>query len=231
MNKYAPVNQTAKIKVAVLASCTLLNKSLQSLIENCGRKIAVSAVAANTIDLIEKVSLNKPNVVLVCLMDDEKETIEVIPNIIKASPNTRVVVLTKPNTQSNPTEVLKKGAMGIVGMNQNAAVLIRAIEQVYEGETWLSQKLVSQLISADSEKNNKHAEPKGNALTKRELEVISMISQGMKNKEISSQLSISEATVRHHLSSIYSKLRVEDRLNLVIHAYRNGIIKIPERGH
>lgn len=230
MNKYAPVNPTAKIKVAVLASYTLANKSLQSLIESCGRKIAVSAVAVNTEDLLEKVSVSKPNVVLVCLMDDEKETVEVIPNIIKASPHTRVVVLTKPNTKSNPTEVLKKGAMGIVGMNQNASVLIRAIEQVSEGETWLSQKLISQLLNANSVKD-KNTSPKGNALTKRELEVVSMISQGMKNKEISEMLSISEATVRHHLSSIYSKLRVDDRLNLVIHAYRNGIVKLPERTH
>lgn len=230
MNKYAPVSPTAKINVAVLASYALAYKSLQSLIENCGRKIAVSAVAANAEDLLKKVSVSKPNVVLVCLMEDDKESIEVIPNIIKASPHTRVVVLTKPNTKSNPTEVLKKGAMGIVGMDQNASVLIRAIEQVSEGETWLSQKLISQLLDANSIKS-KNTPPKGNALTRRELEVISMIGQGMKNKEISDQLSISEATVRHHLSSIYSKLQVDDRLNLIIHAYRNGIVKLPEGGH
>jgi DNA-binding NarL/FixJ family response regulator len=231
MYKSPRFNASNKIQVAVLASYAIVNKSLQSLIEQCGNKISVSAIAADTDELIEKVSKMKPDVVLVCLMDDEKETIEVIPNIIKVSPDTRAVVLTNPNGQHNPTEVLKKGAMGIVGMNQSANVLVRAIEQVSEGETWLSQKLISQLLDKNSESKNKKNQPKGDALTKRELEVVSKIGNGMTNKEIARKLYISEATVRHHLSSIYGKLRVNDRLNLVIHAYRNGIVKIPERGH
>lgn len=232
MLSYSPANQSAKIKVAVLASYALVNKSLKSLIENCGRKIAVAAIAADADDLLKKVSKTKPNVVLVCLTDGHKEAIEVIPNLIKISPHTRVIVLTNPNGEANPTEVLKKGAMGIVGMNQGANVLIRAIEQVSGGETWLSQKLITQLLDKNSAaKNKKNPAPKGDGLTGREIEVISLISRGMKNKEISKKLFISEATVRHHLSSIYGKLRVEDRLNLVIHAYRNGMVDMPERGH
>ncbi len=231
MYKSPRFNTSNKIKVAVLASYAIVNKSLQSLIEQCGNKISVSAIAADSDELLEKVSETKPDIVLVCLMDDQKETIEVIPNIIKISPDTRAVVLTKPNGQHNPTEVLKKGAMGIVGMNQSANVLVRAIEQVSEGETWLSQKLISQLLDKNSERKNKKNQPKGDALTKRELEVVSMIGKGLTNKEIAQTLFISEATVRHHLSSIYGKLRVNDRLNLVIHAYQNGIVKIPERDH
>lgn len=230
MYSYATSRVHPKINVAVLASYALVNKSLKSLIENGGRKIAVSAIAADAGDLVRKVSETKPNIVLVCLMDNEKETIEVIPELIKASPDTRVIVLTKPNSSSNPTEVLQKGAMGVVGMNQSANVLIRAIEQVSQGETWLSQKLVSRLLNKDTDER-KNKLPKGDALTKRELEVISMIGEGLKNKEISERMFISEATVRHHLSSIYGKLNVDDRLNLVIHAYRNGIVKVPERGH
>lgn len=233
MYKLTQTQPTAKITVAVLASYALVNKSLQSLIENCGRQVAVSALAASTEELIKKVSQYKPNVVLLCLMDNDKETIEIIPQLLQISPNTRVIILTSPNGLQSSTDALKKGAMGIVGMNQSANVLIRAIEQVSQGETWLSQKIFSKVLekdsaSADDDFSNS---PKGEALTKRELEVISMIGLGMKNKEIAKELFISEATVRHHLSSIYSKLCVEDRLNLVIHAYKNGLVQVPDQIH
>ena len=227
MYKYAPNKSSAIIKVAVLASYALVNKSLQSLIEQSGNKFAVSSIATSGEELIEKVSKTKPDVVLLCLMDEDKETIELIPKIIEISPDTHVIVLTTPNGQQSPAEVLKRGAMGIVGMNQSANVLIRAIQQVSEGETWLSQKLISQLLGNQSNsKEETGVLPKSDALTKRELEIISTIGLGMKNKDISKKLFISEATVRHHLSSIYSKLQVDDRLNLVIHAYQNGIIKL-----
>jgi two-component system response regulator DegU len=227
MYHLAPKKSSAMIKVAVLASYALVNKSLQLLIEQSGNKVSVSSIATSGDELIEKVSKTKPDVVLLCLLDEDSEAIELIPKIIEISPDTHVIVLTKPNGRQSPTEVLKRGAMGIVGMNQSANVLIRAIQQVSEGETWLSQKLISQLLGNQSNsKNESEIAPKSDALTKRELEVISMIGFGMKNKDISKKLFISEATVRHHLSSIYSKLQVDDRLNLVIHAYQNGIINL-----
>jgi len=64
-------------------------------------------------------------------------------------------------------------------------------------------------------------------LTKREREIIELIAQGMKNKEIAERLSISPATVRHHLSTIFAKLEVPDRLKLLIFAYEQGLVRTP----
>jgi DNA-binding NarL/FixJ family response regulator len=65
-------------------------------------------------------------------------------------------------------------------------------------------------------------------LTEREREVIRLLSQGKKNKQIAEELYISETTVRHHLTSIFDKLGVEDRLELSIYAFRHGLAKVPE---
>lgn len=221
-----------KIKIAVLASASLVNISLKSLIETTGRRLKVSSLAANAVELLSKVRKSKPDVVLLCLTEADGSDAEVIPQIIAASPKTRVVVLTQPNGRQNPTDVLKKGAMGIVGLNQSASVLIRAIEQVFDGETWLSQKLITQILNKNAGTNRRDLNsPKSSDLTNREMQVVHSISSGLSNKDISKTLRISEATVRHHLSSIYGKLNVNDRLNLVIHAYQNGIVKLPEREH
>ena len=125
------------------------------------------------------------------------------------------------------TAALKLGVTGIVSANRSPRVLIRAIKQVSEGGVWLNQKIIAQLLDnnngLDNEKAKRNGFFKDNDLTSRELEVIEMIAQGMNNKDISNKLFISEATVRHHLSSIYSKLNVDDRLNLAIYAFQNGI--------
>ena len=93
---------------------------------------------------------------------------------------------------------------------------------------WLNQKLLTQLLDNSFNTNvgkSKNKFVKGNELTNRELEVIEMIALGMNNKIISKKMFISEATVRHHLSSIYGKLNVEDRLNLAIYAYQQRIVQ------
>ncbi|MCW5960621.1 MAG: response regulator transcription factor [Pyrinomonadaceae bacterium] len=232
MSRNLPRVSSRRIQIAVLASASLVNISLKSLIEQTGRRLHVSSLAGSSAELLKKVEGSKPDVVLLCLTDDDSNNAEIIPQIISASPKTRVVVLTQPNGKQNPTDVLKKGAMGIVGLNQSASVLIRAIEQVFDGETWLSQKLVSQILDKNSGINRRDFEsPRSSDLTNREMQVVRSISSGLSNKEISKTLRISEATVRHHLSSIYGKLNVTDRLNLVIHAYQNGIVKLPEFEH
>jgi DNA-binding NarL/FixJ family response regulator len=65
------------------------------------------------------------------------------------------------------------------------------------------------------------------ALSQREREVVTLIGQGLKNKQIAENLSISEITVRHHLTSIFTKLDISDRLELIIYAYRHGLAQLP----
>jgi len=220
-----------KTKVTILATYALVQSSLKLLLES-DRDLSVLDIAGTATELIEKVSQNKPDVVLICLAENEGKNIDLMTDLIKAAPQTKTVILSSPNSSLNQPAALKLGVTGIVGTNQSARVLVRAIRQVSEGEVWLNQKVIAQLLnnSFNSASNGKYKNDgifKGSDLTKRELEVVRMIGLGLNNKDISKKLYIGEATVRHHLSSIYSKLNVEDRLNLAIYAYRQGIVSSP----
>lgn len=227
MREPSPRRGLDKTKVAIFASLHLIGESLRALLDS-DIHLQVVGVARDQTEINRLVADSKPDVVLLCLMEVEAIGIDLISSVSKTSSAVRIVVLSCPNSLQDQCELLKSGVKGIVGANQGPKTLIRAIRQVLEGDVWLSQKTLEQLLNGDSgngsEKNNGHHSPKAQNLTKRELEIIQLIGLGMNNKEISSRLSISEATVRHHLSSIYSKLYIEDRLNLAIFAYRNGIV-------
>ena len=217
-----------KTKVSVLATYALVRSSLQLLLES-DRELTVLDVAGTALELINKVSHNKPDVVLICLMQNEGKNIDLIADLLKVAPQTKAVILSSPNSLLNQPSALKIGVAGIVGTNQSTRVLIRAIKQVSEGEVWLNHKVIAQLLdnSFNSTSKSKYKNKgllKGDDLTKRELEVITLIGLGLNNKDISRKLYIGEATVRHHLSSIYSKLNIKDRLNLAIYAYQQGIV-------
>jgi DNA-binding NarL/FixJ family response regulator len=215
-------------KVTILSTCNLINDCLRSLLED-NRELKVLDVASSNFELIQKISQNIPDVILICLMENEGKNINIIPDIFKVAPQSKVLLLSTPNSLLDQPQALKFGVTGIVGTNQNSRTLIRAITQVSEGEVWLNQKLIAQLLGGDFYVSNGNSKTKGvsvqNELTTREHEVVRLVGMGMNNKEISKKLEITEATVRHHLSSIYSKLYVEDRLNLAIFAYQQGIVQ------
>jgi len=230
---YDNQNRNARnpIRVSILASLELVSDYLRALLDN-DRTLKVVDIAETHSQLLDTASKNSPDVVLLCLLEDEGQQIGFIAKLIERVPDVRIVVLTSPNSNLDQPESLKLGVRGIVGANQSSRVLTRAIQQVFEGDLWLNQKLVDELLGG-SEQNNRNGSKRMTGvhdLTPRENEIIKLVGNGSNNKGISKQLLISEATVRHHLSSIYSKLQIEDRLKLAIFAYRNGIVK-PGNGH
>jgi DNA-binding NarL/FixJ family response regulator len=108
-------------------------------------------------------------------------------------------------------------------------VLLKAIKKVHQGEVWLDRSMLSSLLNEKTQANKKVEpdEAKMANLTVRERELIGMIAEGLKNKQLAERLFISETTVTHHLSSIYSKLGVSDRLELVIYAFAHSLAKLP----
>lgn len=232
MNKAPVIGESRKIKVTFLATQNLICDQLRLLLES-NYEVRVLHCAHTTGDLVEKVASNPPDVVLLCLMENEEGNIEVIPELFENAPNTKVLILSNPESALDEPRALKLGATGIINANQSHKTLFRAIKQIAEGETWLNPKLVAQLlgktVTLDSGRTREKGFYRNDDLTKRELEVVKMIGLGMKNRDISQKLFISEATVRHHLSSIYGKTDVTDRLNLVIYAYQKGLIPPPAR--
>ena len=228
-NSYAR-NGKKPITISVLASLKLVSDYLKALLET-DASIKIVNVSEDPETLLQTTSGNPPDIALLCLMEDEGHQISFVSELIAKAPEMKIIVLSSPNSKLDQPASLKLGVRGIVGANQNIRVLKRAIEQVFEGEVWLNQRLMDQLLngSASSNGNGSHRGSRVHELTKREVEIIKLVGVGMNNKAIAKELEISEATVRHHLSSIYSKLHVEDRLNLAIFAYQTGVV-MPTNG-
>jgi two-component system, NarL family, response regulator DegU len=218
---------TKRTRVLLFASYPMVQECLKLLLEN-SKNVTVVECTNNVLDLPDCVRSKKPDVILIYLPDQDFSTVEIIPSILEINSESRIVVLASNKDVTNQTRAVQLGASGIVQKEQNARMLTEAIRQVSEGETWINQKLLAQVLNNSASKNNS---PKSQdamnieSLTEREHEVIFMIARGLKNKDIAAKLFISEATVRHHLSSIYNKLELPDRLNLVIYAYQHGLIE------
>lgn len=223
-------NAKRPIEISILSSLELVSAFLKALLES-DKSLKVVNVAEDYNELLESAAENPPDIALICLLDDEGSQIGYVSDLVKRAPDVKIIVLSSPNSNLDQPASLKLGVRGIVGANQNIRVLKRAIQQVYEGGVWLNQRLMDQLLNGSAPKNGSSSSHNGSRvhdLTKREIEIIELVGYGSTNKGIAGTLAISEATVRHHLSSIYSKLHVEDRLNLAIFAYQTGIVKSAE---
>jgi len=111
-------------------------------------------------------------------------------------------------------------------------LLLKAIRKVHEGEVWMNRAMVARAMSRVQMQGRAKTDPdaaKISSLTARELEIITLIGEGRRNKAIAERLCISEKTVRHYLTSIFTKLEVADRLELMIYAYQHELATLPSR--
>ena len=221
-----------KIRVLIVTLYAILCESLCVLVESNEDMCVVGCT--NDLDSLTSFDeLDKPNIALLYLTEGDEKSVEIIARLAEIDSQIRIVTVTGNADVANQTRALQLGAVGIVQREQNSRNLVSAIRQVYSGETWINQSLLTKLLNGKQSKkdDSKHYGLFNvEAITPREKEVIEMIGLGLKNKEIARKLFISEATVRHHLSSIYGKLGVADRLNLIIYAYQHNLIQSPQQG-
>jgi two-component system, NarL family, nitrate/nitrite response regulator NarL len=152
------------------------------------------------------------------------------PLVTAAGPHARVLLLTALTDPEFQRLALRRGARGIVSLDHPPETLYRAIQKVHEGEVWVERRLVAELItSATSGPSAERA--RIDSLTPREREVVKLVSEGLKNKQIAQRMSVADVTVRHHLTSIFSKLEVADRLSLVVFAYHHALVQPLPKSH
>lgn len=219
------------IKVMLVDDHEVVRCGLRMII---GRHPALMIVgeAATRDAALELARSEQPDVVLLDLMLGDENGAELIPDLRQAAPDTRVLVLTGVRDHAAHQQAVRLGAVGLVLKEHSATVLVSAIEHVVAGQAWLDAGLVAgvlgELSRANGAKNDDPEAAKIASLTERERAVITLICEGLQNKAIARRLAISDTTVRHHLTSIFAKLELEHRLELVIYAYRNGLAAMPE---
>jgi two-component system nitrate/nitrite response regulator NarL len=214
------------IRIVILDNQTMVRAGLRLFIEaQAGLEVAGEAgTLAEGLELATKLM---PDIILFDINLVPDLNFEIIPQLINTSERARVILITRDYNSQVYLKAMEVGVMGVVTKTQQPEVLIKSIEKVHAGEVWMERSILGNLLSRLI--NNRHSsetEPEMERLAKlsdREKQVIALIAQGLKNKQIAAKLCLSETTVRHHLTSIYSKLGVSDRLELLVYAHRNGL--------
>jgi two-component system nitrate/nitrite response regulator NarL len=221
---------TTLIRVLLVDDHAVVRAGLRMIIQS-RTGMAIVGEAGNRDEALALAASERPDIILLDLDLGGDSGMTLITDMTAAASEARVIILTGVRDPEVHRQAVLLGAMGIVRKEKAAEVLISAIERVHAGEAWLDPSLMAGVLSdmtrsSKGRKSDPEAE-KIATLTNREREVIALVGEGIKSKEIANRLFISETTVRHHLTSIFGKLGVADRVELLIYAYRHGLASPP----
>ncbi|MVA75437.1 response regulator [Auraticoccus sp. F435] len=215
------------IAVAVVDDQPLIRMGLRVLVE-AEDDLRLAGEAADGRAALELVRRTRPDVVLMDIRMPVLDGIEALREI-SADPTlagTRVVVLTTFATDDHVLEALRAGAAGFLVKESEPADMLRAIRLAAAGESLLSPSVTRRLIESlrDGPVRRPQLHPRLGELTDREREVLALIGEGLNNEEIAERLVVSPATARTHVSRAMTKLGARDRAQLVVIAYRAGLV-------
>ena len=224
---------TKTIRVVLVEDDESARLGLRTQIEK-DPQMTVAGEAATYRDAVRIAEKEQPDIILLDLNLGDESGMGLLPELSKVAPESRVIIVTGSRDDLEVhQQAITHGAMGLVLKHDALEHIARAIKQVSGGDVWFNRSMMMKVIEGMVRFNAvKQPDPKAAkiaTLTEREREVVSLVGEGLKNKEIANRLRpfISETTVRHHLTSIYDKLGVSNRLELVIYAYIHGLATLP----
>jgi NarL family two-component system response regulator LiaR len=213
---------TSDVKVLIVDDHRLVREGLRTYLELI-EGIRIIGEAKNGIEAVDQVQKYEPDIVLMDLVMPDMDGIEATRKIQELHPNTKVIVLTSFTDDENVFPAIQAGASGYLLKDISPSDLSQAIRVVNEGEKQLhpeiTKKLMDQFVNPDIEH-----EFDLDDLTPRETDVLRLIAQGMSNKEIANTLTISDKTVKTHVSSILNKLDLVDRTQAAIFALKKHLV-------
>ena len=223
MTNDKPTQKDNPIRVLVVDDHAIIRKGVKAVLDLVP-DIELVGEAENGKQAIKMDLDLQPDVILMDLMMPEMDGIACIREIKAQRSEARILVLTNFAGEDMLFPAIKVGAMGYHLKDSSPEALEEAIRQVFRGEPSLHPliaKKVLEELHASSEDQESYE-----TLTKRELEVLSLIAQGLENNEIAKQLVVSEATVRTHVSNILSKLHLASRTQAALYALREGLVSL-----
>jgi DNA-binding NarL/FixJ family response regulator len=216
----AQLKQT--IRVLMADDHVIFRDGLRKLLES-EEDIEIVGEASNGNECVHMLTKLKPDILLLDLRMPGKDGLAVLEEVNLGFLTTRVIVLTEAEEERDAVRAMRLGARGIVPKQTARDLLVKSIRRVYSGEIWLNNRLTAEVMKAfTSSSDIARREP---MLSDREKEIVQLIAQGFRNKEIAEKLFISEQTVKNHLHNIFDKLGVSDRLELALYAIHHRLIE------
>lgn len=222
-------SNTSFIRILLVDSQSLLRAGLRLILEKEPEFVVVGEASSRE-EALEAARL-RPDIILFNLNSSGRPDLDFLSDLSVIAEGARVLVLIGDFDLEWRLRIVRFGVKGLVQKTDSPDRLITAVKKVYAGEAWLDPRTVSQVL--DDLLYAGDVPPPNNLwgssvrLTGRERDIIALIGEGLKNKQIAERLCISEPTVRHYLTSIFEKVGVKDRQGLIVHAYQHGLAKPP----
>jgi NarL family two-component system response regulator LiaR len=189
--------------------------------------IEVMAVAASGLETVAAAKEHAPDVILLDLFMPDQPAVETVRQIKRVSPRSQIIMVTSHEGDEYVVPVTQAGAISYILKDTSPEDLIRAVRKAAVGESTLSPRIAKALMTivtrareVKTQENQFHED-----LTKREMEVLQCIAEGLSNMDIAARLNISEKTVKSHVGNILSKLYLTDRTQVAVYAWREGIVE------
>ncbi len=220
MDKNNPI-----VQILIADDHPIFRDGLKRLLE-LERDFRVVGEASDGAQAVELVRKLKPDVLLLDLAMPNLPGLETLAELARGEDPVRTIMLTAAIERTQIVEALQLGARGIVLTDSATQLLLKAVRSVMAGQYWLGRESVSDLVAALRDlmpRGGDEPPQKRYGITPREMEVISTIVAGYTNKDIAQKFSISEQTVKHHLTNIFDKLGVSNRLELALFAVNHRL--------
>ena len=220
------------IRVFIIDDHRSILWGLERLIESGTPQMQVVGTAVNCAEALKILAAATPDVVLLDIDLGDENGVKEIPKLM-ANTSARILILTGVRDESLQDKAVLAGASGVVMKEASAETILSAIEKVHQGQLWLDRIATGRIFFEFSRESAAQASDPERAkiasLTEREREIVAVSAThaGANAKSIADLLNISEHTLRNHLTSIYDKLDVANRLELFAYAHKHGLTKGP----
>ncbi len=216
-----------RLKVLLVDDHRLIRKAISTLL-NGEPDIQVIAEASNKEECFHLAEVALPDIVLMDISLEDADGIHLTKELIEKYPNLKVIILSMHLQESYIKQAIKAGAKGYILKNSPHEDLIKAVMEVANGGQYFAQE-VSKMMAQNyllSEKTTDSRYHKDEILTKRELEIVKLVAEGLNNQKIADQLCISHRTVDTHRTNIMQKVKVKNVAELVRYAIKNRLVEI-----
>lgn len=213
----------AAAKILIADDHALVRAALSRLLQ-LDSAATVVGEAGKGRQMMEQLETLQPDVLLLSL--SLPSDFDLLRRLANARTKARIIMVVESIEREQVVEALRLGARGVLSENTNSPLLYKCIRTVMAGEYWIDRNSVCDLVRALSNGGMPAPGSQANSfgLTRRELEVLSTVVDGCTNKEIAARCKISEQTVKHHLTRIYEKVGVTNRLELAMFAMNQGLV-------
>jgi two-component system, NarL family, nitrate/nitrite response regulator NarL len=219
------MSEQATTTILLIDDHALFRASLRRLIE-VKPGLKVIGEASNGREGLEQLQKLQPDLAFLDLNMPQQSGLEVLRRLSNVNTKSRIIMMVASIEKHQIVEALRMGARGVVFKNMASQLLYRSIETVMGGGYFVGREIIRDLVNilrSTGESERVPAKPGTYGLTRREFEILSTVVDGYTNKEIAEKYMISEQTVKHHLTSIFEKVGVSNRMELALLAMNQGL--------